>query len=86
MGRMFFQILGAIPAFERALMSERTLDGLAAAERRSRERVLAAESNSTPLRFALIDDLAGEAALLCPGLDFVDRVVFERREVLDDKG
>jgi DNA invertase Pin-like site-specific DNA recombinase len=30
-GRMFFQILGAIAEFEHALMSERTLDGLAAA-------------------------------------------------------
>jgi DNA invertase Pin-like site-specific DNA recombinase len=30
-GRMFFQILGAIAEFEHALMSERTVDGLAAA-------------------------------------------------------
>jgi DNA invertase Pin-like site-specific DNA recombinase len=30
-GRMFFQILGAIAEFEHALMSERTMDGLAAA-------------------------------------------------------
>ena len=30
-GRMFFQILGAIAEFEHALMSERTIDGLAAA-------------------------------------------------------
>ena len=27
-GRMFFQILGAIAEFEHALMSERTMDGL----------------------------------------------------------
>ena len=33
-GRMFFQILGAIAEFEHALMSERTLDGLAAARAR----------------------------------------------------
>jgi DNA invertase Pin-like site-specific DNA recombinase len=32
-GRMFFQILGAIAEFEHALMSERTMDGLAAARR-----------------------------------------------------
>ncbi len=32
-GRMFFSILGAIAEFERALMSERTTDGLAAAPR-----------------------------------------------------
>ena len=35
-GRMFFQILGAIAEFERALMSERTIDGLAAAGARGR--------------------------------------------------
>ncbi len=35
-GRMFFQILGAIAEFEHALMSERTLDGLAAARGRGR--------------------------------------------------
>jgi DNA invertase Pin-like site-specific DNA recombinase len=31
-GRMFFQILGAITEFEHALMAERTRDGLAAAD------------------------------------------------------
>jgi hypothetical protein len=35
-GRMFFQILGAIAGFEHALMSERTIDGLAAAQARGR--------------------------------------------------
>jgi DNA invertase Pin-like site-specific DNA recombinase len=35
-GRMFFQILGAIAEFEHALMSERTFDGLAAARARGR--------------------------------------------------
>ena len=35
-GRMFFHILGAIAEFEHALMSERTMDGLAAARARSR--------------------------------------------------
>jgi DNA invertase Pin-like site-specific DNA recombinase len=35
-GRMFFQILGAITEFEHALMSERTVDGLAAARARGR--------------------------------------------------
>ena len=35
-GRMFFQILGAIVEFEHALMSERTMDGLAAARARGR--------------------------------------------------
>lgn len=33
-GRMFFQILGAIAEFEHALMSERTMDGLAVARAR----------------------------------------------------
>ncbi len=36
LGRMFFQILGSIAEFEHALMSERTLDGLAAARARGR--------------------------------------------------
>jgi len=35
-GRMFFQILGAISEFEHALMSERTRDGLDAARARGR--------------------------------------------------
>ena len=35
-GRMFFQILGAIAEFEHALMSERTSEGLAAARARGR--------------------------------------------------
>ncbi len=35
-GRMFFQILGAIAEFEHTLMSDRTRDGLAAARRRGR--------------------------------------------------
>jgi DNA invertase Pin-like site-specific DNA recombinase len=35
-GRMFFQILGAIAEFEHALMSERTRDGLAGARTRGR--------------------------------------------------
>src|SRR5664279_5224925 len=35
-GRMFFQILGSIAEFEHCLMSERTMDGLAAARARGR--------------------------------------------------
>jgi DNA invertase Pin-like site-specific DNA recombinase len=35
-GRRFFQILGSIAEFEHALMSERTIDGLAAARARGR--------------------------------------------------
>jgi DNA invertase Pin-like site-specific DNA recombinase len=35
-GRLFFQIIGAIGEFEHALMSERTMDGLAAARARGR--------------------------------------------------
>ena len=35
-GRLFFQIIGAIAEFEHALMSERTMDGLAAARARWR--------------------------------------------------
>ncbi len=35
-GRLFFQIIGVIAEFEHALMSERTMDGLAAARARGR--------------------------------------------------
>ncbi len=35
-GRLFFQIIGAIAEFEHSLMSERTMDGLAAARARGR--------------------------------------------------
>ena len=35
-GRMFFQFIGSIAEFERALMSERTRDGLSAARARGR--------------------------------------------------
>jgi DNA invertase Pin-like site-specific DNA recombinase len=35
-GRLFFQIIGAIAEFEHAVMSERTMDGLAAARARGR--------------------------------------------------
>jgi DNA invertase Pin-like site-specific DNA recombinase len=35
-GRLFFQIIGAIAEFEHALMSERTIDGLSAARARGR--------------------------------------------------
>ena len=35
-GRLFFQIIGAIAELEHALMSERTIDGLAAARARGR--------------------------------------------------
>jgi DNA invertase Pin-like site-specific DNA recombinase len=36
LGRLFFQIIGAIAEFEHALMSERTMNGLAAARARGR--------------------------------------------------
>ena len=47
-GRMFFQILGAIAEFEHALMSERTMDGLAAA--RARGRTGGQKPSSAPAR------------------------------------
>src|SRR6202158_1401549 len=37
-------------------------------------------------RFVLSNALWVKLQLLCPGSDFVDRVVFDRREVLDDEG
>ena len=47
-GRMFFQILGAIAEFEHALMSERTRDGLEAA--RARDEPAARSPSSLPAR------------------------------------
>jgi DNA invertase Pin-like site-specific DNA recombinase len=47
-GRMFFQILGAIAEFEHALTSERTMDGLAAA--RARGRTGGQKPSSPPAR------------------------------------
>lgn len=47
-GRMFFAVLGAVAEFERALMSERTLEGLAAA--RARGRVGGARVKLGPLQ------------------------------------
>jgi DNA invertase Pin-like site-specific DNA recombinase len=50
-GRMFFQILGAIAEFEHALISERTRDGLEAA--RARGRTGGRSPNSAPVRSRL---------------------------------
>ncbi len=50
-GRMFFQIPGAIAEFEHALMSERTMDGLAAA--RARGRTGGQKPKLTPRRSGL---------------------------------
>ncbi len=52
MGRMFFQILGSIAEFEQALMSERTLDGLAAARARGRTGGQKAELTARQARIA----------------------------------
>jgi DNA invertase Pin-like site-specific DNA recombinase len=61
-GRMFFQILGAIAEFEHALMSERTRDGLAAA--RTRGRTGGQKPKLTPrqakIAQAMYDELSAE--------------------------
>ena len=51
-GRMFFQILGAIAEFEHALMAERTRDGLAAARARGRTGGQRPKLNSRQARIA----------------------------------
>ena len=58
-GRMFFQILGAIAEFEHALMSERTLDGLAAA--RARGRTGGQKPKLTPRQARIARDMYEEA-------------------------
>ena len=58
-GRMFFQILGAIAEFEHALMSERTLDGLAAA--RARGRTGGQKPKLTPRQARIAQDMYEEA-------------------------
>jgi DNA invertase Pin-like site-specific DNA recombinase len=52
MGRMFFQILGVIAAFEHALMSERTLDGLSAAPRPGPHRWTEGQAHPRQARLA----------------------------------
>ena len=58
LGRMFFQILGAIAEFEHALMSERTRDGLAAA--RARGRTGGQKAKLTPRQAKLAQDMYEE--------------------------
>jgi len=58
LGRMFFQILGAIAEFEHALMSERTRDGLAAA--RARGRTGGQRPKLTPRQAKIAQDMYDE--------------------------
>lgn len=55
LGRMFFQILGAIAEFEHALMAERTRDGLAAA--RARGRTGGQKPKLTPRQARIAQDM-----------------------------
>ncbi len=57
-GRMFFQILGAIAEFEHVLMSERTMDGLAAA--RARGRTGGQKPKLTPRQARIAQQMYGE--------------------------
>jgi DNA invertase Pin-like site-specific DNA recombinase len=57
-GRMFFQILGAIAEFEHALMSERTRDGLDAA--RARGRTGGQKPKLTPRQVKIAQDMYDE--------------------------
>ena len=57
-GRMFFQILGAIAEFEHALMSERTRDGLDAA--RARGRAGGQKPKLTPRQAKIAQDMYDE--------------------------
>jgi DNA invertase Pin-like site-specific DNA recombinase len=60
-GRMFFQILGAIAEFEHALMSERTMDGLAAA--RARGRTGGQKPKLTPRQARIAREMYDETGL-----------------------
>jgi DNA invertase Pin-like site-specific DNA recombinase len=59
-GRMFFQILGVIAEFEHALMSERTMDGLAAA--RARGRTGGQKPKLTPRQARIAQEMYDETA------------------------
>lgn len=61
-GRMFFQILGAIAEFEHALMSERTMDGLEAARARARGRTGGQKPKLGPRQVALARQMYEEIA------------------------
>ena len=65
-GRMFFQILGAIAEFEHALMSERTMDGLAAARARGRTGGQKAKLGPRQARLAqaMYDETGGDGKRL----------------------
>ena len=56
---MFFQILGAISEFEHALMSERMIDGLAAA--RARGRTGGQKPKLTPRQARIAQEMYDEA-------------------------
>jgi DNA invertase Pin-like site-specific DNA recombinase len=61
LGRMFFQILGAIAEFEHALMSGRTIDGLAAA--RARGRTGGQKPKLTPRQARIAREMYNETGL-----------------------
>jgi hypothetical protein len=67
-GRMFFQILGSIAEFEHALMSERTMDGLAAARARGRAGGQKPKLGPRQVRLAqqMYDELGDEANAATP--------------------
>jgi DNA invertase Pin-like site-specific DNA recombinase len=56
---MFFQILGAIAGFEHALMSERTIDGLAA---RACDRTGGQKPKLTPRQARIVRQMYDETA------------------------
>jgi len=66
-GRMFFQIIGAVAEFEHALMAERTRDGLAAA--RARGRTGGQKPKLTPrqakIAQEMFDELAPDGRRVC---------------------
>jgi DNA invertase Pin-like site-specific DNA recombinase len=68
-GRMFFQILGAIAEFEHALMSERTREGLEAARSRGRK------GGRKP---KLTDHLAREAKALYDSRDYTVQEIADK--------
>lgn len=83
MGRMFFQILGAVAEFEHSMMVERTHDGLAAARARGRVggRKQALKSRQVQLAQEMYDELGDDGKRKHTVKDIADQLGVARTTI-----